>query len=402
MFYHYRAYNANGEIVKGTIEADSEVRAEEALWQANLVIVSLRKQFQLPTLDELLPTFFGIKRADIITFSRQLATLLRSGVPLLQALRMLRDQVSKATLRKVLDHIISLVQGGNLFSQACAEHPDIFPPAYRRLLPIAEETGNLDHILTQLAIHLEKEAVTAQKIQGAIRYPAMVMVLALVAVVVLINLVLPAMAGLLKEFGGELPLVTRLVIGFSNFVTQWGLHLLLGLLVLGAAAVWYGRTPEGALKWDKFLLRLPVYGGVKIKSSIARLTRTLALLLSSGVSLTESLDLLIQTTEGPALRKALTEVRADVLAGHSLADALANRPIMPRLLTQMIGVGEQTGELQANCDALSLFYEEEADRAVANLTGVIEPAMILVVGGIVGLIAVAVITPMYSLISTIK
>lgn len=402
MAYIYQAYTATGELVRGVLGVDTEAAAETALWQANLTVVRLQKQRELPSLDELLPTFFGAKRSDLITVSRQLATLLASGISIVAALRVLGGQVPKAGFRKALRKVVDDIQAGTSFSQACSQHPQFFSGIFVRLLSVGEETGRVDLILNQLAGYFEKEEAISRRIRSALGYPAFVFLLAIASVAVMINFVLPAMAGLYSEFRTELPVITKVVVAVAKFVQANGLIISLLLVTSGVLLWWYSRTPRGTVLLDSIVVRLPIIGNISLKSSTARLTRTMAMLLAAGVSITETLELVVQTTTSPTIRGGLMTVRSHIYTGMPLSQALASAERFPPLLSEVVGIGEQTGRLETNLEMLADFYQEETDRAISTLVSLIEPAMIITVGLIVGIVAVSVISPMYEIMQQVK
>lgn len=402
MRFKYSAYDAAGKEITGVLQADSEERAEQTLWQADMTVLSLKKEREPITLGELAPTLFGVKRRDLIIFSRDLATLLRSGIALRLALRMLQSQTRKAVFRKVQSQIIEDIEVGSSLSQACARFPNVFPPLYQRLLQIGEEIGNLELVLQQLTIYMEKEEAVVSKVQRSLAYPLFVLTIALASIFILINVVLPAITRLLREFGGQLPLATRILIAVTGWLQDYFRVVIIGVFVLAVLFFWYMRTPSGRRRRDLFLLRVPVVGSVILKGNVSRMARTMFVLLKAGVSLTETLNLIIQTSQNTALKESLTEVRADVHQGHLLSKAMSTRPLFPAMLTQMIAVGEETGKLESNLESLASLYEEEMDREVSRLVAMVEPAMIIMVGGLVGFIAVSLISPIYTLIKQVK
>lgn len=402
MKYQYIAVSTTGQRIKGVLEADSEQRAEELLWQRNLTIISLKRQWQLPPLEKLFPTLFGVKRSDLISFSRQLASLLGTGVPILPALTMILAEVRKPSFRRILRDIIANLEMGNSFSQALGRHPTVFPSTYLRLIQVGEEIGNLSLVLNQLTTYLEREEAIRSRIARALIYPFFVLAVATLAIFLLITVVLPAMAGLLKEFGGELPWITKALIAVASFIQANALKIMPVLFILGILGWLYCRTPRGERLWGKFILRLPLIGGVSLVNSLAGVARTLNLLLRAGVSIREALDLLILTTPSPVFRDNLRVIRDNVLEGQLLSQALRQSPLFPAMFSQAVGVGEHTGELPSYLQTLTNYYEEALDRGISRLMGLMEPIIILTVGFIVGFIAVSVISPLYSTIAQMK
>jgi len=397
MWFKYIAVKAGGEVVTGTVEATTEQRAEELLWQSELTILSLKKKRSIPSVRELLPTFFGVKRDDVVNFSRDLSTLLGAGIAIIPSLVMLHERTTKPTMKKLIRDIWVSVETGSSFSDACAKHPTVFSPFYLRLTKVGEEIGNLEQMLDQIGVQMTKEAAVMAKVKSALTYPAFVLAVATVAVVALVTFVVPAMSGLFEQFGGELPLLTRIIVAISDFFRGNILYLAIGFIVVIGVSVWFFGTPTGKRIRSTIALKIPIIKDVNIKGTMSRLARNLSILLGGGITLTESLELVIQTTDNVIFKEAFIKVRDDVHDGLLLSQAMRNQEIFPPMLTQVVGVGEHTGRLEPNLETVADFYEKETDKAVASATGMLTPIMTIVVGGIVALIAISMYTPIYGL-----
>lgn len=402
MIYRYEAARNDGTPVEGTLEAESEARAEEVLWQANLTILSLKRQRQRPALDELIPSLFGVKRADLLLFSRQLALLLDAGIGILGSLRILQDQIPKASFKRLIRRIETDLQTGHLFSETLASHPDVFPTLYVRLAQVGESTGNLQAVLRQLARHLQREGETRSKVQGALAYPAFILVLAGLSVFVMINFVLPSLMTLFSEFNADLPAPTKFMLALVKFSQAYGLYVGIALGALVAGLTLALRTGPGQYAKDFVLLHIPVVGEIIRKSSLAHFARTMGMLVASGVSIMETLDMVVRTSDNLVLRRALTQMRTEVIAGRAISEALRASSFFPPMVTQMVRVGEETGTLESNLESVAILYDEDTDRAIGRLTGMIEPALIVMVGVLVGFVAVSIISPIYSVMQQIK
>ncbi len=402
MQYTYVAYRASGEVVRGLVEADSEAAAEEALWQSNLSVVRLDRRRQMPAKEDLFPTLFGVRRAHVITFTREFSTLLGSGIPLVGAMRMLVEHMPNVLFQRAITAIVEDLETGTRLADAFAKFPTIFPPLYLRLLAVGEETGNLETLLQEVVVYMEKEEAIINKIRGAVAYPAFIFALAIGATLVMMNFVLPALTGLFSEFGSELPLMTRIMVAVSRFVQRYFAYILLGIGAAVVLLVLYRRTQEGARRIDFLLTRIPYVGNVIVVGNMSRMCRTMATLLQAGVSLTETIDLVISTSGNARIREALERVRGKVIGGTAISDALRDEGVIPTMVTQMIRVGEETGTLEPNLAHLADFFESQADRAVSAMTGVLEPAMIVVVGVIVAVVAISIIQPMYSILQRVR
>ncbi len=403
MAYRYVACASTGELTEGVLEVETEAAAEEALWRSDLTIVELQRLSKPLTIEELLPTLYAVKRRDIIVFSRQMATLLGSGIAVLQALRLLKEETSKKLFAKVLGQIIDTIQQGLSLSEAFSMHPNVFPPIFLRLLEVGEQTGNLEDVLERLANYMEKEEGLVRKIRSALIYPSVIIGLSIVVTLIFVNFVLPSITGLFTEFRSELPLPTKILLGSSNLIRDNSLVITIALVALAGGGYWYSRTPVGRKRIDHALItKIPLITNVVAKGSMARLASILAMLLSAGLPLTETMELLLRTAQNTAVLEALQHVRTEVLGGGSMSAAMARQSIFPPMLGQMVKVGEETGALAENLNTLARFYEEETDRAVTSMTTMIEPVLIIAIGGFVAFLAISIITPMYSILKTIR
>ena len=397
MEYKYSAQTTMGETVRGSLEADSLERAEELLWRSNLTITSLKKQIKLPSLAEAVPSLFGVKRKDVINFSRDLSTMLNAGLPMLRSLDILYRQSAKRGIKRVLRGIIQDLEKGSTFSEACAKYPMAFPPLFIRLVRVGEEVGNLASVLEQLSTHLAKDEETASKVKGSMAYPAFVLCLAVGAVFIMITFVMPALTGLFAEFGQGLPPLARIAISIANFIAAYALYIVSGLVILVVVLALYFRTSSGKRVKDTVILKLPVLGGASRKGALARTARSMAMMVRSGVPLTEALGLCADTAANAVVRDKLIKCNEAVLSGQSLSQAMAAQPIFPVLMSQMVGIGEETGRLDSNLETLAGFYEIESERAISRLTNMLGPGMIIIVGLVVGFVAVTLFSSIYSI-----
>ncbi len=396
MEFKYLAQTVAGDTVKGALEADSLERAEELLWRSNLSIISLKKQMRLPSLDAALPSLFGVKRGDIINFSRDLSTMLNAGLPMLRSLDILYRQAKKPAVKQVLRVIIQDLEKGSTFSEACAKHPNAFPSLFIRLIRVGEEVGSLASVLEQLSVHLKKEQETAGKVKGSLAYPLFVLCLAFGAVFIMVAFVMPAITGLFAEFGSELPLLARIAIGAGEVASDYFWYISLGIILLVVILGLYFRTATGKRLKDTVVLKLPVIGEAGLKGALARMARSMAMMVRSGVPLTEALTLCADTAGNAVVRDRLISCNEAVLSGVSLSQAMTTYPIFPVLMSQMVGIGEETGRLEYNLETLAGFYETESERAISNLTGLLGPGMIIIVGAVVGFVAVTLFSSIYS------
>ena len=402
MWFKYVACNARGRTATGMLEATSEREAEKTLWRSDLTIIRLDKKRKPTSKEEALPTFFGVKRHDVIYFTRDLATLLNSGIGILPALNMLHGRTSNKSMKKVLHDVKGAVETGSSFSEACAQHPKVFSPFFVRMAKVGEEVGNLEMMLQQIAVQMEKEEQITRKVRGAMMYPTFVIVIAVVAIFALLYFVIPAMDVLFSQIGGSLPIITRMVLAAANFLQANILYILLFIVVTIVLVSWYRKTEGGKKTMGSLMLKIPVIGNVVLIGTMTQMARNISIMVRGGISLTECLDLMVETTVNIPIRLALEKVRTKVYAGEALSAAIAKQRIFPLLFSQVVGVGEASGRLESNLDVLADFYEAEADRAVSRATGLLSPIMVVGCGIMVGLIAMAIYMPIYSLMGQLS
>ena len=396
MEFKYTGCTAEGGLINGVVEAEAETIAEEILWKSGLIIIDLKKSIKIPSLYQMLPSVFGVKKRDVIQFSRNLASLLDAGIPIFRALT-IQGRFGRASFRAVLHEVIKELERGTRFSEACAKYPKVFPNFYVHLLRTGEEVGNLSQVLKEIAAYMERDEATVKKVRGSLAYPAFVMLLAVGAIFVMLTFVVPALTTMFKEFGSDLPPLTRGVVAVGDFFSANGMYMILGVVVIVVLAVLYTRTPSGKRNKDRFMLKIPVIGGAMLKAGLARFTRNMGMLVSAGVSMFEALKLASETTDNLVLAEAVANVRSGVSDGKLLSQAVAADPIFPGLMSEMIGVGEESGSLESNLMKVATFYEEESEAAIARVTGMLTPALTIGVGLIVGLVAVTLFSSIYSL-----
>jgi type IV pilus assembly protein PilC len=346
----------------------------------------------------------GVEPTDLVKFVRQFATMIDAGLPLVQCLDILANQEANVSLKVALVDIKQTVEQGATFSDALRRHPKIFDELFVNLVHAGEVGGILDTILNRLATYIEKNVKLMRQIKGAMTYPIAVIIILIIVMIVLLSFVIPAFENMFAEFGAKdaLPGLTKMVILFSNaFVSYLPIivPLLIGIVVGG---IWFYRQPYGKKFVHRFILKVPIIGPVIQKITVARFARTLGTLLTSGVPILDSLEIVAKTAGNVVVEEGLMYARARISEGRNLADPLAELAVFPGMVVQMISVGEQTGALDQMLNKIADFYEEEADVAVAALTSLLEPLLMVVVGGLVGLVMVAMYLPIFSLAGNIK
>lgn len=403
MAYYFTAYTVDKRIVQGAIDATSEITAEEALYRAGYHrILSLREGQPRPSLEKLMPTLFGVRTQDVIDFSRQLATLIESGVTILNALQLLQAQASRAALRKVIAGLVVELQGGSSFSQALSKYPQAFSYTYCQVIKASEQAGDLEVGLRQIAGYMEKQVATRSGVRRALAYPALVLLMAGGVFALLITVALPPLVGLFTSLGAELPWMTRLLIATADFVINYKLYLLEGLLTLIILIFGLMRLPAVKLTIDRLMLKIPLIGTINIQRNMCQFCQTTAMLLRAGLLLPQIMNVVIQTIGNRIIRQALMEVRDKLVQGQGLSQPMAAINLFPRLAVEMVVVGEKTGNLESTLATVADFYEQSADRKINTLISLIEPILTLLVGLVVAFIALSMITPLYSILRTVQ
>jgi type IV pilus assembly protein PilC len=399
--YRYVAFTPSGKQARGLIEARSEEAAEQTLWDSGYRVVTLRVAREWPRPDELFPTIFGIKRKQVIAFSRQMATLIESGIAVLAALDLLQRQ-THGGLSAVLSQIAQAIKEGASFSDALRQHPLVFPSLFARMIAVGERTGNLEVVLRQMATHMEKEQALIKRVRGAMAYPSFVILLAIAVVAILVTMALPPLTSLFDEFDAELPLPTKILLGVSGFATAYKFHMAVVLVAVVGIGALYVRQPQGRRQLDYALLRMPLIGPITVMANAARFSGTISILLRAGVPVSEVMDLAIDTTDNRIVCERLRDVREEMMRGEGLSRPLANSKIFPEMLVQMVEVGEETGTLDSNLETMAGMYSREVDERINTLTSMIQPVLTLGVGAVVAFIALSIIMPMYSIMQSIK
>ncbi len=407
MTIRYEAYTSDGQKVSGALPVDTEASAEELLWRSNLIVTSLKPERApgtgvLHQIYRQLPTLFHPSVQELVGFTRELATLLNAGIALREALIALQDRITSPLFKDAVLQIIQEIETGGSLSQAIAKHPSIFPLIYSRLVTVGEETGALARAISQVADYLERQGVLAARVTNALRYPAFVMVAGIGAAFVLLTFALPALASMLKEFGGELPITAKILMGIADIAARFGLWALLGIAVVAVGLGLYFSTPPGARRRSSLMLQTPLVGKVIRLAAMFRFTSGLSIMLSSGLPLVESLELTARVIGDIIISEIVLQVRGDVMGGLSLSQALARQPLFPSIVRHLVVVGEKSGTLQDNLNTASKFIDQETDRTISSLTAMIEPTMIVVMGGGMGFIAVAFFSALYGTLGQIK
>ena len=388
-----------GESQSGEIEVARQEEAVEQLRKKRILVTSVRPKsggFKFPQIGGT-----GISTKDLAIFTRQFATMISAGLPLVQCLDILAKQASKPSFGTVIGDVTREVESGSTLSDSLGKHKRVFDDLFRNMVAAGEAGGVLDEILMRLANYIEKADALKRKVQSAMVYPVVVLSVALGATAFMLIFIIPTFAKMFMDFGGELPLPTKIVLMLSNFLQAFWWALVLVGVALVALYNWFYATENGTRVIDGALLKFPVLGDVLLKGAVARFTRTLGTLIASGVPILGGLEITARTAGNKVIADAIMTARASIREGETVAAPLKTSGVFPPMVVQMISVGEQTGALDEMLTKIAVFYEAEVDTAVDTLTSIIEPVMIVIMGGIVGGMVVAMYLPMFKLITVV-
>lgn len=401
--FAYTARTESNTTQTGIVTAQNKAAALESLRQKGLhpLVVKPAKKTGMQ-MEIKMPGSGKVKPKELVVFTRQFSTMISAGVPILRALSTLKEQAESEALRKALDQIASDIEGGMSLSEALTKHPNTFSEIYINMVKAGEEGGILDQILDRLATQVEKDSTIKSKFKGAMIYPAVVSIVAVIAVIFLMVGVIPKLAEILKENGGQLPPQTQLIIGISDLlVTKWPIII----TVLGASIFIFRRwakTTRGQKRLHAFFLKMPIFGKITMKVNVARFSRTFSSLLGAGVSVNESLETTAGSLSNVIIRDALLEASKKIRNGGTVSSSLAEADILPGIVIQMTAVGEETGQLDTVLNKVAEFYEQEVDTIINSLSSIIEPILIVGLGTVVGFIVASVLGPITALQGSIQ
>lgn len=397
--YQYTAKDKNGNTVIGVLDAASEAEAVEALHRKELVVISIEHVKKRMTA---LKVAGRIKPDDLVIFSRQLATMIDAGIPLVQALGILGEQIENKALKKVVIITRQDIEAGMSFCDALAKHPRAFSELFINMTRAGEASGMLDEVLDRLASYLEKTVALNRKIKSSLVYPAVVVSMAILITAVLLLKVVPTFKGIFEMLGGKLPLPTLILIGVSDILRRYILFVVAILIILGFLFRKYINTENGRYNFDKKKLQIPVLGQLFRKVALAKFSRTFSTLVKSGVAILNALDIVAKTSGNKVVEGAVANCRVAVRNGEPISLPLSKSGVFPPMVCRMIGVGEQTGQLEKMLSKIADFYDEQVDVAVAALTSLIEPLVIALLGIVIGGIVISLFLPIFKITELIS
>ena len=397
--YLWKGKTAKGETLSGEHHAASKEEVNAYLRKRRITITSLKKKSK--SSNAVLFQKKSISVKDLSVFTRQFATMVNAGLPLVQCLDVLGRQLEKPYFKEVVLQVTADVEGGSTLAEALEKHPKIFSDLYVNMIAAGEAGGILDVILGRLAVFLEKADALQRKVKGAMTYPVIVLTVAGGACIFMLMFVIPVFAKMFSDFGGTLPAPTRIVMGVSDFIRGYWWALGGGSAALTFLYKRYRATDSGRRTTDKLSMKIPILGNVILKSAVARFTRTLGTLIGSGVPILQGLEITSRTAGNKVIQEAITATAQSISQGDTIAAPLKESGVFPAMVVQMIGIGEQTGALDEMLSKIADFYDDEVDSAVESLTAAIEPIMIVLMGGMVGSMLVAMYLPMFKMSSVV-
>lgn len=398
--YQYTARNAAGESVNGLVDADSIDIATDTLKDRGLFVLSV-EEYKQGTLQFEIGFLTRVSVKEMVIFSRQFSVLMGAKVPLVQALKTAARQTEQKYLRGILLDVAADVEAGTALSEAMSRHPKAFSPFFVNMVRSGETTGKLEEVMNYLADQMERDFDLMAKIKGAMTYPIFIMVGLVIVGFVMMTFVIPKLTASLIESGTELPWTTKALIGTSSFFQQNIVSILIGLVLAAVTFRWWTRTPNGHATWDKLKLKIPIFGPLLRNIYVVRFTRSMSTLLSGGVDIPQSLDIVADVVGNEHFKQLLLETRKEVSDGNSITTVLLRSNTMPMMVPQMLSVGEETGRLGEVFERLTGFYSRELSNSVSNLVAAIEPLIMLIMGGAVGVMVSAILLPMYNMASNI-
>lgn len=393
--YEWEGKTLKGEPRKGTLKTDSEATLRASL-RKDGIILTKAKEKKSATKEKYNPKK-KIKPMNIVIFTRQLSTMITSGLPLVQSLDILANQMEDKDLKGIVREIKEKIETGSRFADALRDYPQCFDALYVNLVVAGEEGGMLDTVLQRLAVYMEKTEKLKKKVKSAMIYPISIIVVAIGVVMVLLIFVIPVFETMFKDMGASLPAPTQIVVNLSRFVKSKIIYMIIAVGVIVFSFKKFYSTEKGKRKVDSIILKLPIFGVLAIKASVARVTRTLATLLSSGVAILESLVIVAKVAGNKIVEEALITARARISEGRSMSEPLEESKVFPPMVVQMIEVGESTGALDNMLNKIADFYEEDVDNLVSNLTAMMEPMIMMFLGVVLGGLIIAMYLPIFKL-----
>ncbi len=398
--YSYRVRDKQGKIITGKLEADNEALVSQRLREMGYFVIAVEQEKVSLAKKEIRIFQPKVKGKDITVFTRQFATMINAGLPLVKCLSILSEQTESPVLSEVVADVQHEVEMGRSLSEAMSKHGNIFKDLYTSMVKAGEIGGVLDDVLLRIATTLESEDEIRRRIKSALTYPVAMFAISILLLIIMLVFVVPAFERMFAQMGATLPFLTRIIMGISHFLVSWKGAILLILFIIGGVFLrrWL-KTPAGRRRLDGLKLKLPVFGSLFHKMALSRFSRTLGTLVSSGVPILQALEITSNTVGNVLVAEAVENVRAGVKEGDSIARPLGQSPLFPPMVTQMLAIGEETGALDTMLNKVSDFYDSEVSATVEALTSLLEPLLIVFLGIVVGTIVIALYMPIFSLVT---
>ncbi|WP_163339693.1 type II secretion system F family protein [Desulfopila sp. IMCC35008] len=398
--YIWKGKNSYGEKRKGEIEAPDQAAALAQVKRLRIVdpVIKEKPKDLLENVSFFQPNVTG---KDIVIFTRQMSTMIDAGLPLVQCLEILGKQQSNSTFKKVLSGVMSDVESGSTLADSMRKHPKVFDNLFTNMIEAGETGGILDTILSRLAGFMEKSMALKKKIKGAMTYPAICLAISILILAVILIFVVPVFSQMFEDFGSSLPMPTQIVVNLSNFFKNYFFYMIVAAILLWMLFKKVYKTEKGQMTFDRIFLRMPVVGILIRKVAVAKFTRTLSTMLQSGVPVLEALQVVGKTSGNKVIEQAVFRVGDAIAEGRPIAEPLEESGVFPNMVVQMINVGESVGALDSMLEKIADFYDEEVDQAVENLTAMIEPFMMVFLGGMIGALVVAMYLPIFKIASVV-
>ncbi len=394
----YKAQNTQGNQFDGEIEAKSKQDAESLLRRKHLVVNSIKRK----PIEIKIQIGSGIKSKDVSRFTRMFSSMTSAGLPMLQCLNILEEQMENPAMKSVVHKLTMSISGGSSLADALAQHPKVFDKLYCNMVAAGEAGGILDGILLRLADYQEANERLVRKVKKALTYPVMVAIVAVIVVILMLSFVVPTFAQTFMEAGGELPWPTQVVMNLSDGIRDYAAFWVLGAVAIVVAFKVVMKVPKLHLAWDRMMLKVPKLGDLQVKSAVARFSRTLGTLLNAGVSVTEALQVTAKTSGNLAVESAIMKIAVGLAGGKSIVEPMKETKIFPAMVVQMVGVGEKTGQLGGMLLKVADFYDEEVDAAIDAVTSMLEPLIMVFLGGAVGFLMIAMYMPIFSMSDAVQ
>lgn len=404
--FTYKVRDKQSKVLNGVLEAESQSAVSQKLRQMGYTVIAIAEKKEAPTVEELLGRLKfmqKVKSKDLAVFSRQFATMINAGLPITRCLSILAEQTTNQYLAKVIQEVQQDVQAGQALSTALSKHTKAFSPMFVSMVRAGEASGVLDQILLRIADHLQADMELKGKIKSAMAYPTVMFGITIIITFVMITFIVPVFAEMFKDLGGDLPIATAFLLKLSQIMNSiYGVLLFVAIIGLIFAFKAFKKTEKGKFIWDRFKLKLPVFGTLVSKIALARFSRTLGTLIASGTPILNSLEIVSDSVGNAVISRAIDAAKGSIREGETISKPLGESNVFPPMVIQMISVGEETGALETMCGKIADFYEKEVGNAVEALTSMIEPLLIVFLGVIVGGILISLYLPMFQVVNMIK